>query len=327
MITPIIRKVTQKERCLVERVLPIEGGFSVETGTAVEPFNHLGECRFSQNKLELPKGFKPSNFKTNTRFYYYGCLLGKIGKEKIVAPFDGNMEMDSQKRYIFSENEKNYPLLAGVWGIVKSIRQNKSVLLETQVKDLLLAACSDVHTSGELVVFPNPTDILKRSYLENFAKGIKGKVIYIGHFVELDVLQKAYDMQASAVLSGSAHKDAFDFAKDNNFAFGLISGFGNIKTPESVYKFLSSISFRYVFFDGDQNILRIPVRSEDILKEEGLKPLIKQVEAGMGIQVLQDPYFGWVGTVDRICESSIFVRFGVDKNSVEVRVPNFLIIE
>ena len=69
MIIPVVRKITQKERCFVERVLPIEGDFSVETGTAVEPFSHLGECRFSQNNLKLPKGFKPDNFKTSARFY------------------------------------------------------------------------------------------------------------------------------------------------------------------------------------------------------------------------------------------------------------------
>ena len=327
MIIPVIRKITQKERCLIERVLPADGLLSVETGTVVEPFNHIGECRFSQNKLELPKGFKPNDFKTDRRFYYSGYLLGKIGREKIIAPFDGDMEMNSGRRYIFSEGEKNYSLLAGVWGIVKSIYQNKSVLLETQAKDLLLAACTNVHSSGELVVFPNPTDILKKSYLENFAKGIKGKIVYIGHSVGVDILQKACEMQASAVLSGSAHKDAFDFAKDNNFAFGLISGFGNIKTPESVYKFLSSISYRYVFFDGDASILRIPIKPEDILKDENSMPLMKRVEIGMNVQIFQDPYFGWVGTVDKTSESSIFVKFGIDKSLVEVKVPNFLIIE
>jgi hypothetical protein len=327
MIVPIIRKIVQKERCLIERVLPTEGIISVETGTLVEPFNHLGECRFSQNRIEFAKGFKPEDFRTDKRFYYSESLLGRIGREKIVAPFDGNMEIDSRKRYVFSENEKKYPLLAGVWGIVKSIYKNKSVLLETQVKDLLLATCTESHASGELVVFPNPTDILKKSYLENFAKGIKGKVIYIGDFVGLDILQKAYDMQASAVLVGSSHSDTFVFAKEKNFAFGIISGFGNIKTPESVYKYLSSISYRYVFFNGDQNILRIPIKPEDISKDEGPKPLLKQIEVGMTAQVLQDPYFGWVGEVDRTSESSIFVRFGIDKNPVEIRSPNFLIFE
>lgn len=327
MIAPVVRKIIQKERCLIERVLPVNGIISVETGVAVEPFDHLGECRFSQNKLEFSKGFKPSNFKTDKRFYYSGSILGKIGKEKITAPFDGNMEVDSLKRYIFSENDKQYPLLAGAWGIVKSTCKNRSVLLETQAKDLLLAASTDVHSSGELVVFPNPSDVLKQSYLENFAKGIKGKVVYVGNFVDIDVLEKAYTMQASAVLSGSAHRDAFTFAKERNFAFGLISGFGNIKTPESVYKFLSSITYRYVFFNGDQNSLRIPIKSEDIVKDADTKLLIKQLVVGDEVQVLQEPYFGLVGIVDRIYESSIFVKFGIDKKSVEVKVPNFIITE
>jgi hypothetical protein len=47
----------------------------------------------------------------------------------------------------------------------------------------------------------------------------------------------------------------------------------------------------------------------------------------MNVQVFQNPYFGWVGVVDRVMESSIFVKFGIDKNSVEVRLPDFFIVE
>jgi len=88
---------------------------------------------------------------------------------------------------------------------------------------------------------------LKKSYLENFIKGVRGKVIYIGNFVGLDVVRRAYELGASAVLAGSCHSETFDFAKDHNFAFGIFSGFGKIKTPEDVYKYLSSVAFRYVF--------------------------------------------------------------------------------
>jgi len=47
----------------------------------------------------------------------------------------------------------------------------------------------------------------------------------------------------------------------------------------------------------------------------------------MRVQALQRPYFGWFGVVDRVSESSIFVKFGSDERTVEIRLPNFLIIE
>ncbi len=330
MLVPVIRRIKENKNCYVERVFPVDGVLSVKIGDFVEPFDHLGECRFSQNEVRFPKDFKPSKFKNNKKFYYSGSLVGKVKREKIYAPYDGNLIFMEDKKYVFEENERKYTLLSGVWGNVKSILDKKSVLIETQTKNILFSASTNRQTSGELVVFPNPSDILKKSYLENFAKGIKGKIIYIGHFVGLDVVKKAFEMEASAVIAGSAHSEVFDFAKNNKFALGIFSGFGKIKTPEEIYKFLSSVSYRFVFFEGDKNMLRIPIRAEDLVvyaeKNTDLE-LVKNIDVGMKVQVLQEPYFGWVGTVDRVSESSIFVRFGLENKSVEIKLPNFLIVE
>jgi len=329
MLVPVIRRIKDNKKCYVERVFPVDGTLMVKVGDYVKPFEHLGDCRFSQNEMVFPKNFKPYKFKNDKKFYYSGSLIGKLKSEKVYAPYDGDLLMSEDKNYVFEESEKRYILLSGVWGKVKSIFDKKSVLLETETKDVLLCASTEVQVSGELVVFPNPTDVLKSSYLESFAKGIKGKIIYIGHSVGLDVVEKAFGMGASALIVGSADREVFDFAKSKGFAFGIFSGFGKIKTPESVYKLLSSVPYRYVFFEGDKNILRIPVEmgeSEPEGEKEDLD-FVKNIDTGMSVQVLQEPYFGWIGTVDRVVESSIFVRFGIEKNSVEIRLPNFLIVE
>lgn len=329
MLVPVIKRIKQNSKCFVERTLPVEGNISVSAGDRVEPFDHLGDCLFSQRELVLPKSFKPHALKTDKRYYYAGSLLGKTHSNKVFAPYDGNLSLH-EKSYTFEEIDKRCVVLSGVWGVVKSVYNKRSVLLETQMKDILFSASTKVQASGELVVFPNPTDVLKRSYLENFAKGIKGKIVYIGHYVGLDVVERAYEMEASAVIAGSTHREVFDFAKNHNFPLGIISGFGKIKTPDSVYKMLSSVSYRYVFFEGDKNLLRIPIPLEVSTipnpNREKLEP-IKHVDLGMTVQVFQDPYFGWIGVVDRACESSIFVKFGIDKNSVEIRSPNFFILE
>lgn len=341
MLVPVIRRIKENKNCFLERVFPVDGNWNVQVGDYVEPFNHLGECRFSQNEMRFPKEFKPENLKNSKKFYYQGSLLGKNKKEKIFAPYDGNLILTEEKEYFYEEVERKYLLLSGVWGTVKALHENKSALIATQTKDILFSSSTDIHASGELVVFPNPSDILKKSYLENFVKGVKGKIIYIGHFVGLDVVKRAYELEASAVVAGSAHSEVFDFAKNHQFPLGIFSGYGKIKTPEEVYKFLSSVSFRYVFFEGGKNLLRVPVKAEDIVDSKSIKKdkkekseaefvdaeLVKNIEAGMRVQVLQNPYFGWMGTVDRVEESSIFVKFGLEDRSVEIRLPNFLIVE
>ena len=340
MLVPVVRKITENKKSFVERVFPVEGMWEVKIGDFVQPFDRLGDCVFSQNKINLPDGFKPSDYKSPSKFYYSETLLGKSKNEKIFAPFDGNLIEIDEKKYVFEENDRKYVLLSGVWGTVKSFYGKKSALIETQEKDIIFAFSTQFNASGELVVFPNPSDILKKSYLENFVKGVKGKIIYIGNYVSLEVVKSAYDLGAVAVITGSAHTDVFDFAKKNKFPFGVFSGFGNIRTPEEVYKFLSSVSYRYVFFEGAKNLLRIPVRTEDLTVEKPSKKkekdleivssapeYVKNIEAGMKVQVLQTPYFGWSGVVDRVAESSIFVKFGLDDRATEIRLPNFLIIE
>ena len=340
MLVPVIRRITEN-KCFVERVFPVDGEWDVSVGDFVEPFDYLGKCRFSQNSMILPEKFKPINFTSPRKFYYKDTFIGKTGKDKIYAPYDGNLVENRDKKYVFEEIERDYSLLSGVWGNVKSLFENRSALIETQSRDILLSASTNVYVSGELVVFPNPSDILKKSYLENFIKDARKKIIYIGNNVSLDVVKRAYELGASAVLSGSVHSEVFEFAQKYNFGLGVFSGFGDIRTPEEVYKFLSSVSYRYVFFEGEKNILRVPVRQEDLSKvsvkidknnKKGLNEKIdpkyvKNIEKNMNVQVLQKPYFGWTGIVDSISESSIFVKFGLNDKSVEIQSPNFLIVE
>lgn len=335
MLVPVSRKIIDNKKCFIERVFPVEGVWEVKIGDFVEPFSRLGSCVFSQNKMMLPLDFKPHNVKGTEKFFYVDTLLGKSKKEKIFAPYDGTLRELGDRKFIYEENPRKYFLLSGVWGTVRSLHDRSSALIETQSKDISFAYSTEFHSSGELVVFPNPSDILKKSYLENFVKGIKGKIIYIGDRVGLEVVKRAFELGASAVVAGSSHTDVYNFANKNGFSFGVFSGFGNIKTPEDIYKYLSSVSYRYVFFEGAKNILRVPVREEDIKtsnKKEAIDASInpdyvKNVEPGMRVQVLQRPYFGWFGVIDRVSESSIFVRLGSDERTVEIRLPNFLIIE
>jgi len=331
MIVPVIKKTTGPKQIFVERTLPKEGSIKVKKGTSVEPFNRLGECMYVQNEMRFEKGFKPEKFRGEKKYIRSGFLIGKIRKRKIKSPYNGNLIKNNDGTYSFLEEERRFPLLSGVWGEVRDIYENRSVLIETQIRDMLFSASTDVLTSGELVVLPNPSDILKKSYLEKFAKGIKGKIVYIGHHVDEDLVKRAHNLGATAVIAGSSSRQTFVYAKKGGIGLGLISGFGTIDTPRATFELLESISHRYVFFNGSQNILRIPVPDDNIqtISEEDISDNVpfKQLKEGMEVWVLEEPNFGKIGTVDRISQSSILVKFSKNIKIQEVRVPNFFLFE
>ena len=112
-------------------------------------------------------------------------------------------------------------------------------------------------------------------------------------------------------------------------SFGLFSGFGEMSSPEDVYTFLNEVSNRFVFFHGEKDILRVPLPPDEKNDPESKKAKqpLRLLKTGLKVLVLQKPYFGRTGVVDRIEEFSIFVRFNSNENPVEVRVPNLFDLE
>ncbi|MFC1700512.1 hypothetical protein ACFLZ4_02630, partial [Patescibacteria group bacterium] len=212
MIVPIVRKITETKKAFIERALPKEGVIKVKKGSKVEPFDRLGECMYVQNELKFPKDFKPDKFRDKSKYYRAGTIIGIADKKKVKAPYNGTLWKLDKGGFVFWEEEKRYVLLAGVWGNINDEVPATSVLIETKVRDLLFAVSTGGSTSGELLVLPNPSEILKESYLEKFSKGIKGKVVYIGHFVDENILRKAHSMGAVAIFAGSASIQTFNFA-------------------------------------------------------------------------------------------------------------------
>jgi hypothetical protein len=364
MYAPVLKKLVEKTETYMERCLSVPGNLFVKEGDLVRPFDRLGECVYSQKQALYPKGLKPFKYKNARQFYYEGSNLGRIGKTAIAAPFNGNLTKKDDDSFVFNAVDDKHVLLSGVWGTVQKVTENRAILIKTQTKDLLLSSSTKVCISGELVVFPNPMEILEKYYLEGFSKNNEGKIVYVGHFADMEVVKRAGEMGAAAVLAGSAYKETFNYAKKIGLGFGLISGFGKLETPEPIYKLLSIIAYRYVFLDGEKSVLRIPRSIDDsvvnveaeiekakkALKinktskkpitlekekispvrlegESSKSPVVKEVTKGIDVLCLQSPNFGKIGVVDSVSESSIFVKFSSEKAAVEIKLPNFFIIE
>ncbi len=332
MYIPTIKKIKYSNNVLVERSLPSKGSVSAKIGQKVEPFARLGISKVSYDDLLLPAKLKISKGLVNGNFVYGGKKIGSIGLKPVLAPFNGYLSLNKDGAgYSLKEEERDFWLLSGVWGEVVNVTKDKSVLIKAQTIDVHLAACTKTDMEGELVVFPNPSDVLEMQYLENFAKDVYGKIIYVGDFASERFIKKAIDHSVGGIIAGGADREGFDIAKRNGIFLGIFTGFGYEIIPDLIFNILKDVSNRYVFVIGGKNLLRIPA-PEPFLSKDAAESLVqesifKYVKKGLRVLVLQKPYFGWMGEIDRVSGSSIFVRFDGKKDSVEVLVPNILAVD
>lgn len=324
MFVPVLRKIINRNDAFIERALPEAGDLNVKIGDKIEPFNQLGTCKVSYNQLVLPKGFTPLNSLTPLRILQ-GTTLGRHRGIYIHAPFNGYLEKDVDNNvWIYKETGREFVLLSGVWGTIKNIVDKRSILVETTSKDFLLPIVCGKTSPGELIVFPNPSDLLIGSFLENFTKDVSGKIFYIGGHIGLQTVMKAKDLNLNTLLAGSISKEAYGFAKSQGLNIGIFEGFGEIPTSKMVFDELKNISNRFVFFDVENRILRVPMPSK--LEITSVKKPLKLLKIGDTVQIFEVPYFGLMGTVDTIKESSILVKIPKNTKLIEVSVPNFFVV-
>jgi hypothetical protein len=332
MFAPVIKKLMERQSLFVERSLSEEGNITVSVGEIVRPFDKLGHCTVSRRKLLLPEKFNPTGFKPNAKdasqFIYAGTVLGKDGKETIAAPYDGFLTKTETSQFIFEEEARPHNLLSGVWGSVEKVLEGKSALISTNVVDVGLVVSTQGSFVGELVVFPDQKNFFEKYFVSAVASKPEGKVIYVGDYVDLEKISRISSAGVGAVIAGGGKREVLTYAKSIGMNLGFVSGFGEVKTSKEVFKRLSKHSERLVFFHGDKRLLRIPLSPEEVSprKKRSIK-CIKPVKKNANVLTMQGVYFGYIGKVDSVKDSSILVRFDGVKDLVEVYSPNFLLLE
>ncbi len=313
---PVMEKVKHTNGVLLERALPSEGGLRVSVGDKVEAFSEVGFCKYASKIVKIDASVKlHKKLKQGSRVSE-GTLLGRSGLRAFRAPFSGFIEMKDSNRFLLSEKE-DFTLLSGVWGEVVDCIERNAVLIRTQTTDIHLMACTPGFIEGELIVFPNPTDILRLQYLRQYFKNVYRKVIYVGDYVDSEFMQSAIEYGVGAVLAGSAPRETFLLAKQHGVFLGVFSGFGNIPTPTDVFSILSNVSNRFVFVQGDKNMIRVPM-PEPFLIKKPYRHYIKKVVKGLRVLVFTEPDFGSVGVVEKLGKTSIVVKLEKNDRSIEV---------
>jgi len=345
MYAPVLKRIKYLDNVLIERALPVKGFTSVRDGDTVEPFTKLGMAKVSFSKIFLPERIKLGQEFSNKMFITAKKEVGRVGFRRVLAPFDGYLTKENG-RFVFQEEPRDYWLLSGVWGQVVSVVKDKSVLVKTRVIDVKMVACTNQNVSGELIVFPNPSDTLEMHYLEKFSRDVHGKIIYVGDFAAKRLVKRAIELGVSGILAGGADKETFDLAKQNSLFLGIFTGYGSEYISNAIFEVLKSVFNRYVFLYGEEMILRIPdaisstnpsIDSVAKVRKVVEKPkksvpkespkVFKEVQKGEKVLVVQYPYLGWEGIIDSVDERSILVKFDNKKDLIQVFLPNFLLVE
>ncbi len=326
-LIPRIKRLTYSREVLMERPLPLKGTLNVKVGDAVDPVTRLGMTKLSTAVSYIPLDLTFAKGKFDTGYFYTGEKIGRSKLKKVIAPFDGYMSK-SDKSYIFTQEPKEHWLLSGVWGKVEKKIESMSVLIRTQTVDIKLAVCSSRYISGEFIVFPNPSDLLQSQYLENFSKDVYGKIIYLGEFATPVAVEKAVQLGVGGLIAGSTDKQTFEYAKSQKIFIGLINGFGRIETPDYIFDFIKEVSNRYVFIQGERNLLRIPIPQERLSDiEPDLGAVLVKPVVGMRVQIFQKPYYGYLGTIKDVQEGVIYVTLNQVAEPVEVPLHGVLAVD
>lgn len=325
---PVIKKMTKTNNFLVERVLPEGGELSVKKGDVVEPFVKIGSAEVSNFSQKVDPTYtlvRDLNTYIEKGVQIAEKKVGSLKVSNLYAPYSGFLRQ-SGASVVFEQDKELITLLSGTWGTVKDVIEKKAVLISSSATTLYCAVSTPFEAEGELVVLPNPTELIEDPYFNNFTKDIAGKIIYSGHNIKLENLKKAKNLGVRGIFAGSFDKAAYEYSLENNFFLGSLSGYGRIPTPDPIFMFLNSVSSRYIFARGKKGEIYIP--SAEKFNEEDTKPpkdFFVEIKNGMMVQVLERPYFGWLGTVDTFFDDKVSVKLSNSIEVVSVKATNLLL--
>lgn len=325
MIIPLFKSIQFYKKFLIERSLPSKGKIMSVEGVDIKPWDRLGFCRTSNKEIIIPRDYKIQKKFFSKNFVKTGELIGKKKNNYLFSTFDGFIQNRGEVNVVISYPQDVFKV-SGVFGKVMNVASSNSVLIETSGYEIKLIATSTSSSEGQLIVLPNPAEILQIEFLNKYVKEGVGSIIYIGDNLRLEILNRAMEIGCSGVLCGSCDREVLQYAKENNFFVGVFSGFGRIPTHSKTYKLLKSKDKQYcIVQEGSENLFISinPTESPESIFELTSQSYLT-ISLGLSVVVLDYPYYAWEGEVVDINQTDVYVR--LLGNGEVIKTNNFGII-
>jgi hypothetical protein len=319
MIIPVYKNISYLDEFYVERSLPNKGKLLVNEGDSVSSYTKIGYSKNVSRELIIPSNFKINRKLINNNVIKSGDLVAYLNNSYIFAPFDGYIEIKGKTKVLIKYQE-DYWNLSGVTGKIHKVVPSRSCLIKTSGYQIKFFASSLDEVEGELVILPNPSELIEIDFMDKYIKDGMGKIVYTGDFLRKSMLQKAIDIGCEGVISGSCDRETLLWAKENNFFVGILSGFGRIPTFNKLFNLIKNFDSKYILVqEGSSSMF---ISSSD--KKNFLQRPFETIKEGLSVICLAYPYFGWEGVVSSVESEKVSVKILKNGEIVKTSYSNLI---
>jgi transcription antitermination factor NusG len=335
-------------RCIyIKRSLLGKGDITTLKNDEVSPQDILGKsvvvAGYSTVNLSKKLSVSPklaANFlqKSVGSKIYRGELLalkkGLIQKKVVLSPTDGIIdEYDTQKGELrIKLDTKIVPLTAGVYGIVEEIDKDKGeVLIKTMANQIFGLVGSGMERGGILEILPETNQLIDADMIH---PGMTRHIIVAGSLIYSEAIKRAITFGITGIVSGginlvdyraiSGNISQLNMGSEIGLSLIVTEGFGPIPMGSDTREMLKQYQGRYIFIDGNTNILTLPSKTSDSiltlrktsLPKEAIirfKPEVRMedLEKGKIVRVNWPPFMGVQGKVLSIDQTPTTLESGI----------------
>ena len=319
MIIPVYKNISFQDEFYIERSLPNKGKILVNEGDSVSSYTKIGYSKNINRELIIPSNFKINNKLIGNNSIKSGDLVAYLDNSYIFAPFDGYIETSGKSRALVKYQE-DYWNLSGVTGKIHKVVPSRSCLIKTSGYLIKFFEVSKPEVEGELVILPNPSELIENDFMDRYIKDGLGKIVYTGDYLRKSMLQKAMDIGCEGVIAGSCDRETLLWAKENNFFVGLLSGFGRIPTVNKLFNLIKNFDSKYMLVREGSSAMFVSSTE----KKNFLQRPFETVKEGLSVICLTHPYFGWEGVVSSVASDKVSVKILKNNEVVKTSYSNLI---
>lgn len=254
-------------------------------------------------------------------------ILFGLRSLQAVAPITGLIARIDGERILIAGDVVRQELLAAAPGRVTFIEPESHLVIETKGTLIQVAWGHGGMAWGTLKVIDDAPGLDTQAGQFNIDH--RGSIIAIGSPLTKEFLKGAVEIRVKGLIAASAPASMVSMIKAAGFPVGLVQGFGHsIMMDQRIYNTLSKNNGRELSLDmgHDQDWrdyrpeIIIPTRSQEKSSED--QSILKGLQIGHLVRVLQSPYLGEIGTVATMPGELRQLKSGLWMPGVMVDMPD-----
>lgn len=251
-------------------------------------------------------------------------LLG-LRRLRVVSPIAGVVARIGGGQILIEGPRRVEEVFASVPGKVVNIDPGRHVVVETTAALIQIAWGIGGLAWGTLRVMDTKPGLETKP--DRFTIDHRGAIIAIGSPLTKEFLEGAMEIRPKGLIASSMPSSLIPLVQKSGFPVGIVQGFGRLPVSERVLNLLNTYNGREIAMDmavsGDWRDTRpeiiIPVIGQNAPEDRGDDQ--QDLKIGHKVRVLQNPYFGEIGTVSAIPTQLAQLDSGLWTSGAMVQVP------